>query len=67
MTDAISQARWRARKQKGLVIKTPCQTCQKLISNASQTYPLCRLCWLKTEDGKDYTRKKVAKHRNKNK
>lgn len=61
MADPTAQAQWRRRKKLGLVQKTLCSECGKVLRSDSKS--LCRSCWLLTTEGKEYTRKKVAKHR----
>jgi NMD protein affecting ribosome stability and mRNA decay len=65
MADAIAQAQWRARKKAGLIQKIHCLECGATLRADSSRAPLCRACWLKTDKGKEYTRKKVAKCRGK--
>lgn len=61
MADPTAQVQWRRRKKLGLIQKILCSECGKLLRSDSKS--LYRSCWLLTAEGKEYTRKKVAKHR----
>lgn len=62
MSTAESQKQWRDRSRAGLV--RHCTNCQKTL-RAESTRELCKACWLKTPDGKEYNRLKQKKHRGK--
>lgn len=61
MADAIAQSDWRKRKKLGLIQKVPCPNCGKILRGDSKD--ICRICWLQTDEGREYTRLKVARHR----
>ena len=64
MSTAESQRQWRDRSRAGLV--RHCANCQKAL-RAESTRDLCKACWLKTSDGKEYNRLKQQKYRKKSK
>ncbi len=60
MASAESQRQWRDRSRAGLVRN--CINCQRTL-RAESTRELCRACWLKTPEGKEYNRLKQQTHR----
>lgn len=62
MATSESQKQWRDRSRAGLV--RHCTNCQKRL-RAESTRDLCKSCWMKTPEGKDYNRLQQQKHREK--
>ncbi len=62
MASAESQKQWYNRAHAGLV--RHCTNCQKTL-RAESTRNLCKACWIKTPEGKEYNRQIVKKHRSK--
>ena len=63
MTNAEYLRRHRAKKAV-LQVKKHCTECNKLLRKTSQ-WDICRVCWLKTDDGREYLRVMKIKSRSK--
>lgn len=57
--DTERKRRWRARKRGVLEPVPTCACGRKMLGDRE----MCRACWLKTDEGKEYTRQKVQRHR----
>ena len=62
MASAESQRQWRDRARAGLL--RSCTSCGKTL-RAESTRDVCKACWLKTPEGRDYNRLKQQAHREK--
>jgi hypothetical protein len=62
MTNAEYLRRYRAKK--GIYIDKRCPHCNKRLRKSSQ-FDICRACWLKTDDGREYLRLKKIESRSK--
>ena len=64
-TDALRKREYRAAKQSGLILETHCN-CGAKLTRASSHAPLCKRCWRKTDEGREYmTAKKVESRKQK--